>query len=171
MQEETLDKSENKSFSIRLLCLGINGTFLRTVGGILCIYYGIFFTLIGVVLTFIFPYKCCKLLKVIDPMITEWWYSIGVCGEIITLIWGIITTLCVYTWPNSLFSVISSKFIYGLGNVCACKLGSELALLNIKRCKYTSMNNDMDVITDIQLDHDAETEGIHENVTLLGDTV
>ena len=158
------DNLRSKSFSIRLLCLGKDAAFLRTIGGILCIYFGISFSMIGIVLTFIFPQRSNRLLKVIDPMITEWWNSIGIYGEIFTLLWGIITTIIVYTHPNAMFSKISSKLIYGLGNVCAAKLGSELALMNIKRSKCPDIEKESDNHENDEILKESE------GVTLLGAT-
>eukprot|EP01083_Nonionella_stella_P102655 292177_1 len=164
---------KHKSFRIRLLCLGMDGTFLRSVGGILCIYFGIWFALIGVVLTFIFPQRSANLLKVLDPMISEWWYSIKFCGQMITLTWGVIATVIVYTHPDSIFSLLSSKLIYGLGNVCAAKLGAEIAILNMKRCKCSAKRDEMEIINEINCDNDEMMEREGENITLLGsrDTV
>ena len=167
MDKAEKDNSKHKSFSARLLCLGKDGTFLRSVGGILCIYYGICFAMIGVCLTFLFPQRSKKVLKVIDPMVSEWWYSIGFCGEMITLIWGIITTIIVYTHPNAIFSIISSKLIYGLGNICAAKLGSEIAILNMTRCGHHDLDTDIDITNqdDIATDNEGMTP-----LTLLGAT-
>lgn len=167
--DEPKDDSKRKSFSARLLCLGKDGTFLRSIGGILCIYYGICFAIIGVCLTSLFPQRSKKLLKVIDPMVSEWWYSIGFCGEMITLIWGIITTIIVYTHPNTIFSILSSKLIYGLGNLCAAKLGSEIAILNMSRCVNNDNCSHCDNDTINEEEIVTDSEGI-TSVTLLGAT-
>ena len=140
MHDDKSDYSKNKKLGIRLIWqLGKDGTFLRTIGGILCIYFGIWFAMIGVILTFIFPSKMHKLLNAMDPIISEWWNTIGFCGQLLTLIWGILTVCIIYTYPNWIFAAISSKLIYALGNVCAAKLGSEIAILNIKRTKRTGL--------------------------------